>query len=241
MSPNIKVNSPYVLAQSNVAVALAPNGTIDTNGIVTLGTALPRIYSSGIWLRFPAGAVVGGLAGLYWCDMTSTTVGQVYTNFVDGLSPFIPYIPVGALTNAVGSNAAYTQTVNTNIVLASVTNPPGSLGNNGQMKINEEFSYNLAAGAKSLPLYLNSTLLLTSPRSTTGGHDSFTCRLKNNGVQSSNTFSVYSESSSTGTIATVVSNQDLSQSSTIYFNANIDTATNYMILESFSLEILSSN
>jgi hypothetical protein len=241
MSPNIQVNSPYILAQSNVAVALAPNGTVATNGIVTLVTALPRIYSSGIWLRFPAGAVVGGSAGLYWCDMTSTTVGQVYTNFTDALSPFTPSIPVGILTNAIGSNSSYTQTVNTNIVLASVTNPPGSLGNNGQMRINEEFSYNLAAGAKSLPLYLNTASLLTSPRSTTGGHDTFTCRLKNNGIQSSNTFSVYSESSATGTIATVATAQDLSLSSTIYFNANIDTATNYMILESFSLEILPSS
>ena len=72
----VLAKSTFVVARSAIPVILAPNGTIATNGTVTLGTALPLVYASA-WVRFPAGAVVGGLAGLYFVKFSSTTVGQV--------------------------------------------------------------------------------------------------------------------------------------------------------------------
>ena len=232
--------SPYILAQAGVPVGLAPNGTVATNGQVTLGTALPRTYSGGIWLRLPAGAVSGGAAGLYWCNMTSTTVGQVYTNFVDTSLGFVPYIPTGTLVNAVGSNAAYTQTIGANIVLANFTLPAGSLGPNGQLRANWEFSYNLAAGNKTFLSLLNGIQLAGSTRTTAGGHDSYTYRMHNLGVQNSNSVYAPSESSTSSATAQTVTAIDTSVSQAFTLSVNIDTATNYGVIDSFSLEVLPS-
>jgi hypothetical protein len=232
--------SPYTLAQSGVPVGIAPNATVATNGQITLGTALPRIYSGGIWLRLPAGAVVGGAAGLYWGVMSSTTVGQVYTNFADTSQGFSPYIPTGTLVNAVGSNAAYTQTTNASIVLCKITIPAGSLGANGQLRINNEFSYNLATGTKLFQIYLNSYQLLQSNRATTGGHDSYTGRLKCLGSLLNSSFYILSENSTSSGTGQQITGQDLSVDASFTISPLIDTATNYIILDSFSLEVLPS-
>ena len=40
---------------SGVSVGNAPSGTMANNGAVTLGTALDRIYTEGLWLFYPAG------------------------------------------------------------------------------------------------------------------------------------------------------------------------------------------
>jgi hypothetical protein len=142
------VKVPYILAQSAVPVCLAPNGTVATNGTVTLGTALPTTYSGGIWLRLPAGAVSGGSAGLYYTVMSSTTVGQVYTEFVDPANPFTPYIP-STLVAATGSNVAYTQTTATEITLVNVTLPGGAMGANGSVRSDIYIEYNNSAGNKT--------------------------------------------------------------------------------------------
>jgi hypothetical protein len=231
---------PYILAQSGVPVGLAPNGTVATNGQITLGTALPRVYSNGIWLYLPAGAVSGGVAGLYWCTMSSTTVGQVYTKFADTSQGFVPYIPAGTLVNAIGSNAAYTQTTNASIVLCKITIPASSLGTNGQLRINNEFSYNLATGNKLFQLYLNAFQLLQSTRTTTGGHDSFTSRLRCLGSLLNSSFYVVSESNASNGSGQIITGQDLSVDASFTFNTSIDTATNYIILDTVSLEVLPS-
>jgi hypothetical protein len=231
---------PYILAQSGVPAGIAPNGTVATNGQITLGTALPRIYSNGIWLYLPAGTVVSGLAGLYWCVMSSTTVGQVYTKFADTSLGFVPYIPTGTLVNAVGSNAAYTQTINTYIVLCKVTIPANSLGANGQLRINNEYSYNLATGNKLFELILNATALHLATRTTSGGHDSYTSRIRCLGSLLNSSFFTSSESSAITAAGQLITGQDLSVDASFTFNANIDTATNYFILDAFSLEVLPS-
>jgi hypothetical protein len=245
--PNVVPNTinnarsqPYILAQSGVPVGLMPNGTVATNGQITLGTALPRTYSNGIWLYLPAGAVSGGAAGLYWCVMSSTTVGQVYTKFADTSQNFVPSIPTGTLVNAVGSNAAYTQTINVSIVLCKITIPAGSLGANGQLRINNEFSYNLATGTKLFQIYLNSYQLLQSNRATTGGHDSYTGRLKCLGSLLNSSFYILSENSTSSGTGQQITGQDLSVDASFTISPLIDTATNYIILDSFSLEVLPS-
>ena len=101
-----------------VAAFLAPNGTVATNGTITLNTPLPGVYAN-CWLKLPSGAVAGGVAGLYYCQMTSTTTGTVLKSssgsnlcFVadnsTGDSTFEPTIPTGTLVGVHGSNVSYT-------------------------------------------------------------------------------------------------------------------------------------
>ena len=79
---------PIILAQSAVPLGLLPSGTVAADGTITLATALPTTYSGGMWGRLPAGAVVGGAAGLYWIVFSSTAVGAVKTSFADPAAPF---------------------------------------------------------------------------------------------------------------------------------------------------------
>ena len=91
------------IGEGGIPVGVANTGSTTAAGIVTLGTALPRIYPA-IWLWFPAAVVTGdATGGFYFCVMTSTTVGQIFltpgkVGLATGVSvvtlPFQPSFPV---------------------------------------------------------------------------------------------------------------------------------------------------
>lgn len=229
-------NAHYILAQSAVPVCLAPNGTVATNGAITLVTALPTTYSGGIWLRLPAGAVSGGSAGLYWAVMSSTTQGQVYTNFVDPASAFTPYIP-GTLAAAVGSNSAYTQSTAI-ITMVNVTIPGGAMGPNGAYRLTWKFNGS-GAGSKAQRAKFgdqtpwNPFSVTTSPAS---GIHSLQNRGSVNRQYSSNGSSGDSGSAGTGVYIAL----DTSIDQTLALTTQLTTATDAGITEGFMLEILPS-
>lgn len=230
--------SPYVSNQTGVSAGLAPNGTIAANGQVTLDTALDTTYDRGIWLRFPAGAVSGGSAGLYWVVMSSTTVGQVYTNFTDASAAFIPYVPSGTLVAAVGSGSAYTQTTAAYITVINMTLAANALGSNGALRYNYRLKYNLAAGNKLLNRYLNGVSLTVSTRTTSGGHDSMTDRLQMAGATDRQWFAALAESSSQGSLGANMYTVDMTADRMLALALQLDTATNWVIISGFSPEIL---
>lgn len=90
---------------------VAPSGTVAADGTITLGTALPAAFAQ-IALYLPAGAIVGGSAGFYAVEMSSTTVGIVRDRFGGN-----------ALT---GSASAYTG-VTTEVTAYSWAIKPGEL------------------------------------------------------------------------------------------------------------------
>lgn len=230
---------PYILAQSAVPVILAPNGTVAADGTITLGTALPTTYS-GAWVRLPAGAVSGGAAGLYWATFSSTTVGAVKSLFADPAQPFTPYVSSGVLVAAVGSGAGYTQTTNANITLVNLTVPGGVMGPNGQLVDTREFSYNTAVGTKSISVNFGGSGVMGSNRTTAGGHDQFTSRIKNRGLQNSNSAYSASEASTSAVVPYANFNINTAVDQSYVLTGNIDTATNYVVIESFLLQVLPS-
>ena len=157
--------SAVTLAQTAIPSILVPNGTVATNGAITLGTALSAIYAAA-WIYLPAGAVVGGAAGLYYATFSSTTVGQVYTNYVNPASTqLIPAISAGTPVAAVGSNSAYTTVVATDTPLATIDVPGLLMGANGRIRVTRrestinnangktsKFSFGGSAFGGSLPL-----------------------------------------------------------------------------------------
>lgn len=222
--------------QSAIPVVLAPNGTIATNGIVTLGTALPAIYANA-WVYFPANAVVGGAAGLYFTQFTSTTAGQVTTSYVSAASAFTPTIP-STVVNAVGSNAAYTQTTASALTLANVTIPAGAVGANGQIYIIPIWTHNSSVGAKVDAITLSSTSVY-SLSNTTNTIESHPVVIQNRGVLNSQ-LSTSANGLSSGATTAIYSTVDLSVNQSLKFTGNIATATDYIVLEGFSVEITPS-
>lgn len=235
---------PYVLAQSAVPVCLAPNGTVATNGIVTLGTALPATYAGGIWLRLPANAVVGGSAGLYWAVMSSTTQGQVYSNFADPASEFIPFVPASPLVAAVGSNSAYTQSTGADVTLVNVTLPGSSLGITGALHGSCVLVNNNTAGNKILTGKIGSTSFYGPKTRTTSTGETFSGMLvRNRGVANRNMTFINTVpndggNSVAGNPAILDVNTEVDLSITI--TGQIATATDFIILEASTFEVLPS-
>ena len=228
------INLPLaqVLSQSAIPVILAPNGTVATNGTITLGTALPVVYANA-WVRLPAGAVVGGAAGLYYATFSSTTVGIITTSFADPANAFVPYIPAITVV-AVGSNAAYTQTTAADITLANITVPGGLMGANGALRFQTYGTQNNTANAKTLSVkFVGVTLVGSSGIS--NGSVSIDGRTKNRSASSQISHEVRGAIAGLTPIYSTI-NTSVDQSFTV--TAQIVTATDYMALDDFTLEVL---
>ena len=220
----------------NVPVILAPNGTIATNGTVTLGTALPVVYA-GAWVWFPAGAVVGGLAGLYWVAFSSTTVGVVNTNYLSVLTPSQAVIPVAAGA-AVGSNSAYTQTTAADVALVSYTVPGGTLGSNGQLRSAHEVSVFNSAGTKTYNVKFGGTTIATTGV-TTVAQITGAARIRNRGSQAVQVFpnSATGGAQGTSTALVVQAAIDTTAAQPLVYSANLAVATDYVVIEGLTIEL----
>jgi hypothetical protein len=147
---------PVKLSQWAVGVFMAPTGTMGNNGAVTLGTALDRTYSEGIWMYFPAGAVAAGVpasATFLWTVMSSTTAGTVYNSTFDGLS--IP--TVGTTTAYVTTGPGAYAGVTAATVAITMTVPANTLGATGKLEGNWGAHHNGAAGNKTFEVLYSTT------------------------------------------------------------------------------------
>ena len=133
-----------VIQKSSLARGVAPSGTISTgsSGNITLGTALTRVYDAGCYLYLPDIATTPAItAGLYWCVMSSTTVGTVYAS------------KGGAAINfSVGS--AFTGAT-TEVTLATISLPAYAFGLDGGLNVTYGSAYNNGAGGKTTRLRLD--------------------------------------------------------------------------------------
>jgi hypothetical protein len=229
---------PFVLAQAAMPVIFAPNGTVAANGDITLGTALPTTYAAA-WVRLPAGAVVGGLAGLYFATFSSATVGSIKTTFVDAATAFTPYIPASPVA-AVGSNAAYTQTTAADVTLANITVPGGAMGPNGALRSEFFTSQNSTAGGKLPKTFFSGVQIFNAGVASSLSAKGST-RVRNRGSLSAqistqlNTFGGDGVTTGNNFVFTSI-NTAVDQPLT--FTGNIAVATDYIVLECFTVEVL---
>lgn len=228
---------PRVLNEAGIPVMVANSGTIATNGTVTLGTALPAIYGA-CFMYFPANAVSGdATGGIYYVQMSSTTVGIVYAGkngVANGVtSAFSPQIP-STLTAVTGSNAAYTgSTTETNLINVSI--PAGAIGNNGMVRVTVTWTSNNSAGAKTGKTYLSTTQLAQSASYTTSTGGSQMIGVRNRGVLNVQTAQIIG---GTSTGATTYAAVDTSAAVPIVLSTTVATATDYLIIEGYTVELL---
>jgi len=232
------------LASGGVPVAVANTGSTTASGALTLGTALPRIYPA-IWLYFPASVVTGdATGGLYYCVMSSTTVGQIYlspgkqgvANGVNTLAlPFQPFVPATLVTPTSGfASGAFTGST-TETYLVNVTLPAASLGLQGQVRVTTNFTSNNSAGAKTGKVYLGASQIGQSQSYTTSTGGTQMVALRNNGAQNFNSSQVVG---GTATGAAVYTAIDTSAASFIAITGTVATATDIMVLEGYCIEAI---
>jgi hypothetical protein len=253
VQPSSSGNAPYILAQWGVPVGTAPNATWNnTAGSFTLGTALNEVYSNGIWLRF-AGVGVnasgGGPAssGLYWCVMNTTTQGQAYAlntinitttvPITDGTSAFTPYTPTadqlnGLLPVTAGSHVASTAT---QLTLANVTVAANTMGMNGGIRSFENYSTNSTVGTKVARVTLGGSVIgptLSQTTSTGGTHGIL---VRNRGVDNSQISGLSNNNAASSQTFTTI---DTAAEQALLWQVTIATATDWMILQGATVELL---
>ena len=223
------VSVAYVIAQTAVPVILAPNGTVATNGTITLGTALSTTYANA-WVYLPAGAVVAGLAGLYFATFSSTTVGVITTTYTSVASAFTPYIPTGTVV-ATGSNAAYTQST-AETTLANITVPGGMMGANGSVACRgTNYSAAATGGNKTVRARLGGSTEWGATIITSSGGVRVIGNITNRGSASSQVSNAYGGLPNYTTTNTAVDQA-------LTFTAQLAVATDYIVLEGFTVEVL---
>lgn len=225
-----------LIDQSSVPVGIAPTGAVAANGALTLGTALPATYSSGIWLYLPAAAAYTlSPAGIYWCVMTSTTEGTIYNNLLTG----VPTIPTSltAIVDARGSTA-YTGAT-TEVALITVAVPGGVVGANGSIKMDFEGSHLSSAGAKTYVIKGGAATWLSSAATTTACAR-YMPIVRNEGSAAVNV-STGVTAMGLGARTVLLTAVDTSANFNITFNGTLAVDTDYMLYEGFSVQIQPKN
>jgi len=169
--------SPVILAQGNAIPVILGNGSTGgisgtagaTLGAFTLDVALPVVYPAA-WLFLPAGAVVGGAAGFYYCTFSSTTVGICYTNYISpDTTAFEPSTPTGTLTKATGAAATWVGTHSADIALVNITVPAGMMGASGKLRVSYTLSMTNSSNAKLVKSSFGAFAFLSSSTTTSLG------------------------------------------------------------------------
>jgi len=217
---------------ASIPVIIPSNGTVATNGTITLTTALPTTYGDA-WVWLPAGAVVGGSAGLYYAEFSSTTVGQVYTIYIDPTStPFTPYDPTTVShVNAVGSNSSYTQTTASDLSLIRAIVPGNLMGPSGQLLIKLLISTPTNANNKTPKIIFGSTTIhnaaITTSLTTNIDKDLANRGKTNSQVCTPLTALGHGASASAAVYATEETKNDLA----LRVTGQLATATDFMVIE----------
>jgi hypothetical protein len=215
--------------------------SISPGSIITgLGNPLPTAYTGGIWVYLPAGAVSGGAAGFYWCVATQTATAngilQVTTAYQSSMG--IPKIPTG-FSNAVGgSNFAGVQT---DTVLASVVVPGGSMGANGALRIKRQYADSPSATIKVMKAFFGGTDLTFSSQTTTGAAYNDLRDVRNRGLTNAQISTGAWVSIGFDTGKMVYTSVDTTLSQVIELRGqNFGAATDFIVLEGFTVELLPS-
>lgn len=230
--------NPIKLFQVNLPMVLAPTGTMGNNGAITLGTALPAGFLNGpCYLYLPAASIVasgsGSAAGWYYALMSSTTLGTVYNNtYASGL-PFIPATPTAFVTTGPG---AYTGATSAQVAL-SFPLPGNLMGPNGVLEISAVLGFNASTNNKTVTAKVGSSTIFSLVEATTGvkSYQPYVqwANQGATGAQVAATVGTPGSSTTAQTYTTI----DTTALQTITVNVTDATATDYIIIDSFSATV----
>lgn len=221
--------------QSGIPFIMAPTGSMANNGVITLGTALPTTYAN-CYLFLPANAIqTGSLAGWYFAQMSSTTVGIVFLNstYVSGM----PSIPVTPVTPATTGPGAYTG-VTTAQVGPQITIPTGLLGPNGVLRSSMLTNELNNANAKTLTLAIGAGTFVNTNLASVGSVLT-TSAIFNQGSQAAQVSMPSASNIGLGTDSANLAHNtvNFANAQTYAISLTRAVATDYFILEGFLIEI----
>jgi hypothetical protein len=216
---------------------IAPTGSMANNGAITLGTSLPTTYANA-YIYLPANAIqTGSSAGWYFCQMSSATVGTVFNNTY---TPGLPTIPANPTAFASTGPGAYTG-VTTAVTGPQITIPAGALGPNGALRINHLWAAPANTDTKTISLSVGGSILWSATLNTAVQAAAAALNhVWNRGAQNSNV-SVNSSGASGLGISAFANNYtsiNFGAAQTISLGGQLATATDFIVMESFLVELM---
>jgi len=229
--PAAGANSPRILYQSGVPTVLLSSATdITATGAITGLTALPYVPSDVVFVYCFAQS--GLLEGLYYARFSSTTACQLYTDVEGTITP--TGITAGAYVGGT-----------TEAILESITIPGGSMGANGMIRTQSSWGCSNSANTKTARTRLDG-VQFGSTAQTTVTSFSMMNGIKNRG----NPAIQFQASSGTGGPANTLGGAPSSTSNnaqttintsvdtTLTFRGQLTVATDFLVLETCTIEIL---
>ena len=226
----------YNISQSSVHVYIAPSGTMGNNGAVTLGTALPRAFTEGLYLHFEANAIyAGSAAGKYWAIMSTTTAGVVYNNTFSATSNGMPSLVTSPTAFVTTGPGAYTGATS-EVAFGQATLPGGSLGPNGNWNSFLQFGTNSSANLKTGRVYFDGTLI-SAAGVTTSAFVTPQVVFSNKGSESINSALGFMNTRSSTTYIKTHTAIDTSADKVVKFAGILANATDYIGVEFMNIDV----
>lgn len=219
------------LLSTYVPVGIPPSGSFGNNGALTLNTALNKVYSEGVYLYFPSGAIYSGSPpGLYYTVMSSTTVGTVYSDTYTSEEPTRPISPVPIVNTGPG---AYTSPIDTRITLVSSKITGGIMGPLGRIRPSLLASCNNSAGTKTPSIWVGSIAIYNAGTTNTSSVSSSEVLMTNLGITNAQSISPHNSSTGIGPVAQVMNYGTVNTEAdfSITFGGRITVATDWIILQ----------
>lgn len=218
-----------LLGIDSVPKGIAPSGTIGTGASdnIVLGTALPHTYASGIWLYLPAvaGTTPAITAGFKWIEFSAADTGTVYSDG-PGSDP---------IDFTVGDTYAG---VTTAVTLQAVLLQGGVMGDRGVLNTVISTSVANSADDKIISLKLGSTTFFSDTQLNVL-QNNVLYKICNRGesLQFGNP-TAYSASYGSTATAKDTGTEDTSVDLPVYIIGQLETATEYLILEDYRFELI---
>jgi hypothetical protein len=226
-----------IYARCGIPCIFAPTGTVGVNGALTFGTAMQNIYADA-FVVLPANALfAGSTLGVYYAKMTSTTVGTVFKNqYLPGAPPVIPDVTIPVTGNGGG---AYTGVTGVGPNVLSLTLPVNTLTDSAVIQIMSLWSVFNSAGSKSCRILVGGNLVYNIAQTTNQALMGVTQLYVrgNPGVSMAGFTATNAQGSGAAAGQTNVFAIDLTTPQTITMNANIVVATDYAVLEGYTVEV----
>jgi len=224
------------MAASALALVLPSSGSIANNGALTLTTALPRTFPKA-WMYFPINSISASTpAGVYYVEMTSTTVGVIYNNLLAGSG--VVQTPASKVPFVTTGPGAYTQTTGQDLAIQRTTIKGRALGANGGIftKYIAETPNN--ANSKNAKVFFGNAQFSTNAMTSIVAN-SFESVIQNAGLTNSQVGSINNSSGYNGaTLSPITGTIDTTADWDHEIRANIAVATDYLIISRHIVSLL---
>lgn len=234
-----KTYSRAVIRAQGIPMVFPSSGTMGNNGALSALTALDAAYTQ-CYMYFAADIIGAGVpAGWYYTIMSSTTAGTVYNNTVTPLQiPIVPASPTEFVTTGAG---AYTGVVADTIV-ASIPIKANSMGINGSLVFNLDWSGTINSNVKSGTTKISSTTIGSASMASISVFSQNTS-FKNRGIATENVatrsnINIGGSSASGSFNRTAI---DTSADFTVNISSSRATAADNMVLQSAFVELITAN